>query len=177
MKISFFALLMCCLVGISSTAQTGHELFMAAKVKTNGSGNMNSWNIGPNSFSTITADDWNHWNFSMLGQDGQISTMSANDFTSFKVDNLNIAVTQTTAGNYGSWTIVGEGKTITMFTSNWNTWAYSGDLISGLSTVVTDDFEEWSFSGGDWMSMSPSMRSITLMVPVFTSAVYKQIIE
>ncbi|MFT4603121.1 MAG: hypothetical protein ACI857_003308 [Arenicella sp.] len=177
MKSRFIAVFICSLLGFYSIAQTGHEIFMASKVKSVSTGNVNSWEMGPNSFSTVAVDDWNSWKFSMLGQEGEIQTVTPDDWSSWKIVNLNIIVVQNGAGNYNNWTITGEGKTITLTTSNWNTWAYSGDLISGLSTIVTQDFEEWSLSGGDWLSMSPSMRSISLMVPVFTSAIYKQIIE
>jgi len=62
-------------------------------------------------------------------------------------------------------------------TSNWNTWALIGSVISGISTTQTDEYDTWEINGGDWTQASPSFRAITLFIPVFTSAIYKQILE
>ena len=161
----------------SSFSQTGHQLFMSGKIKTSTSSNLNSWVLGGNHIAANTVNDWNSWHFSMLGQDGEIHTVQNDDWSYWQVDGLDIEANLTTAGNYNSWTITGEGITVTLFTTNWNTWALTGAITSGLTTTTTDNFEEWGIDGGNWMPASPSYRSMLLFVPIFTSAIYKQILE
>ncbi|MEO9531491.1 MAG: hypothetical protein ABJG68_14400 [Crocinitomicaceae bacterium] len=166
------------LMGISTVfAQTGHELFMNGKIKPTTAGNMNSWMLGGNTFSTNTTDDFNSWHFSTLGQDGEIHTSQNDDWSAWQVDGLDIEAHLTTAGNYNSWTITGEGVNVTLFTTNWNTWALTGGVVSGISTTTTEDLEEWAINGGNWMQLSPSYRTMLIFMPVFTSAIYKQILE
>lgn len=157
--------------------QTGHELFMTGKIKPTTTNDLNFWELSNNSFSTNTIDDWNSWHFSMLGQEGEFQTSQTNDWSSWQVNGLDIEAHLTVAGNYNSWTITGEGISVTLFTANWNTWALTGDLTSGISTTTTENFLEWTINGGNWMPISPSYRTILVFIPVFTSAIYKQILE
>lgn len=161
----------------TSFGQNGQELFMNGKIKPAIAGNMNNWVLSNNSISTNTVDDWNSWHFSMLGQDGEFHTNQNDDWSSWTIDGLAIEAHLTTAGNYNSWTITGEGLNVILYTSNWNTWALTGSLTSGVSTTTTDDFSEWAINGGNWMPISPSLRAMLIFMPVFTSAIYKEILE
>ena len=159
---------------VNGFGQTAHEAFMSSKIKTNTTGDFNTWVHGDNDFSTVTNDDWNNWSYAYLGLEGEINTLNTNDFTNWKIANTGITITNTD-GSYNNWTVTGDGRTINLTTTNWNTWVLNGSVIGGISTTDTDDFSEWELQGGDWTSIGPQMRAATVFISVFSSAVLKNL--
>ena len=157
-----------------TTAQTAHDIFMSSKIKTNTTNDPNSWVHGDNTFTTSNVNDWNMWNFAYMGLEGKVHTENNNDFTSWKVDGLDIILSNSN-GNYMSWNISGQDKSVSLMTTNWNTWVVTGDLVSGISTTDTDDFSEWEINGGDWTSLSPQFRAATVFISVISSSVLQNL--
>jgi hypothetical protein len=166
------------LFGVAMTmhAETGHENFMNSKIKTNTSGDFNTWVHGSNDFSTVNQNDWNNWHFTYLGLEGDLETQTSGDYTSWKLTGLDITLTNSN-GNYNNWVLSGEDKTLVVESSNWDTWAISGSLVSGISTTDTGDFSEWVIQGGDWTSFSPQYRAAVVFISVFSSSVLKNLSE
>ena len=162
-----------CLGGFS---QTAHDAFMSENIKQNSSGNLNYWVHGENEFKTVTDGDWNTWKYSYLGLEGEISTINNGIFINWSAANGTIAISAHNP-QYTSWSISGEDNQIEMVTTNWNTWAITGNLVSGISTTVTDDFSEWELNGGDWTNLSPHMRSAVVFTAVISSAILQDLSE
>ena len=155
-------------------SQTAHDNFMANKVKQSTSGDSNSWTHGENEFTTVTANDWNSWNFSYMGLKGTLNTSTTGIWTMWNVAGTDITLTCTDS-TFKSWIILGEGSAISLTSSDWNTWAYTGAITAGLSTTVTDDFSEWEIQGGDWTALSPNYRVAAVYIPLISSTILKDI--
>ncbi|MEX1001725.1 MAG: hypothetical protein WDZ35_06385 [Crocinitomicaceae bacterium] len=158
----------------TAISQTAHEGFMNSKITTNVSGDYNHWVHGDNSIVAETANDLNSWSYSYMGLEGSLETATADDFSAWKVKDLDITITAEDP-TFKQWQIVSEGKSVTLSTSNWNSWAITGDLVSGISTTVTDNFSEWEIQGGDWTTFSPNYRASIIFVSVISSTILKDL--
>lgn len=147
---------------------------MTGRIKSNVAGDANAWVQGENNFATEINNDWNAWNFSYLGLDGKIETLSSGSFMEWTIPNSDITVTALNSA-YNSWSIEGEERVVSLSTTNWNTWVINGDLVCGISTTVTDDFNEWEIHGGDWSQFSPQFRAATVFISVISSSVLRDL--
>ena len=158
----------------SVLSQTAHENFMANKIKLISTADLNTWTHGENDFTTVTADDWNSWSFSYMGLKGTLNTTTTGDWTVWNIVGTDITLTCTDS-TFKNWIILGEGSALSLTSSNWNTWAYTGAITSGISTTVTDDFSEWEIQGGDWTALSPNYRVAAVYIPLISSTILKDI--